>query len=221
MHPALKQQLEQYGLEWQAIPENLQQFLQTVDFAYQQAEQERATLERLNHFLEASTHLIYQTDGQGYFTYANSAALRLLKLNTMADMVGRHYLEFICPEKRAYLKRFYFQQFRRKERITYQEFRLCTENDEEIWIGQNIQPVMSGAEIVGFQAVARDITERKNFEEQLQTHRDFAKQILVDTIPKWNNSLPDFWGVGLPANATNTVCRPTVLVVKFAKISAF
>ncbi|MCB8977247.1 MAG: response regulator [Ardenticatenaceae bacterium] len=179
MHPALKQQLEQYGLEWQAMPENLQQFLQTVDFAYQQAEQERATLERLNHFLEASTHLIYQTDGQGYFTYANSAALRLLKLNTMADMVGRHYLEFICPEKRAYLKRFYFQQFRRKERITYQEFRLCTENDEEIWIGQNIQPVMSGAEIVGFQAVARDITERKNFEEQLQTHRDFAKQILA------------------------------------------
>ncbi|MDE3117488.1 MAG: PAS domain-containing protein [Nitrospirota bacterium] len=65
-------------------------------------------------------------------------------------------------------ERFYGRQFVRKIPSTYYEYPLIRKDGSEIWIGQNVQVLLEDGQVVGFQAVARDITERKQAEEGLK-----------------------------------------------------
>jgi PAS domain S-box-containing protein len=160
-----------------------QQLEQTKDELEEQVRERTETFQasekRFRRFIEAATDIIYQTDAEGHFTYANPVAVRKLGLNDPTEILGHHYLELVHPECRKRLSQFYIKQFLNKQQNTYQEFRLNTQNDEVIWIGQNVQLVIDKDEVLGFQSVARDITRRKQIESELQAQRDFAQQILT------------------------------------------
>jgi PAS domain S-box-containing protein len=72
------------------------------------------------------------------------------------------------------LKRFYDRQYIAREKITYYEFIAIAIDGREIWLGQNAQSIEEDNRIVGFQAVARDITELKRSQEALALARDQA-----------------------------------------------
>lgn len=167
----------------QALHDLNQQLVETQAELEQQVRERteilQASEERFRRFIEAATDIIYQTDAEGHFTYANPVAVKKLGLNDPAEILGHHYLELVHPECRERLFKFYGMQFLRKQQNTYQEFRLNTQNNEIIWIGQNVQLVMDNDEVVGFQSVARDITRRRQIESELQAQRDFAQQILT------------------------------------------
>ena len=63
---------------------------------------------------------------------------------------------------------FYEKQLREQTQSTYYEYPARTKDDAELWLGQNVQLIWEEKQIVGFQAVARDITERKRAEEVLK-----------------------------------------------------
>jgi PAS domain S-box-containing protein len=56
-----------------------------------------------------------------------------------------------------------------KEPSTYFEFPAVTSDGNEVWLGQSVQIITEGDQITGFQAVARDITERRKVQEELQS----------------------------------------------------
>jgi PAS domain S-box-containing protein len=51
---------------------------------------------------------------------------------------------------------------------TYSEYPIVTKDGHELWIGQNTQLIEENGKVKGFQAVSRDITERKILEKELK-----------------------------------------------------
>ncbi|KAA0272528.1 MAG: PAS domain S-box protein, partial [Chloroflexi bacterium] len=124
--------------------------------------------------VESAGDIIYRTDANGRFTYANPIALRLMGFQSEAEVLGRHYLDLAAPHQRRDLKRYYNRQFLAGETTTYYEFAAVTSNGSELWLGQNVQIIREGGQIIGFQAVARDITDLKRAQSALALARDEA-----------------------------------------------
>ena len=129
---------------------------------------------RFRQIVETASDLIYRADVTGRFTYVNPTVVRLLGHASEASLVGRRYTELAPEGWRQRIARFYLRQIIRRTPNTYFEFPVLTAAGQEIWIGQNVQIILDGDQVIGFQAVARDITERKLAEETLALARDQA-----------------------------------------------
>jgi PAS domain S-box-containing protein len=125
---------------------------------------------RYRQLVETAHDIIYRTDADGYFTYVNPVATRVLGYEP-GELAGKHYLEMIHPEHRArvqeHLRRHYWQ----RSASTYDEFRVVARDGRELWLGQNVQLMVEGGRVEGMQAVARDITQRKAAEAALEQER--------------------------------------------------
>ncbi len=127
----------------------------------------RESEKRYRELVENATDMIYGTDNTGHVTIINPVATRNLGY-AEDEICGKHYLELIHPDYRHEAERFYGIQFVKKIPNTYYELPLIKKDGSVTWIGQNTQLVMENDTVIGFQAVARDITQRKVTEEALQ-----------------------------------------------------
>jgi PAS domain S-box-containing protein len=118
------------------------------------------------HLVDQASEIICRTDSSGHFTFFNAAAPRLLR-RPPEELVGQHFLELVRPDYRAVAKRFYWRQFLRMTRSSYFEFPALTGDGGYVWLGQNVQLVTEGGKVVGFQAIARDLTDHKRAEARL------------------------------------------------------
>lgn len=140
----------------------------------------RKSEERYRRLVENANDMIYQCDSRGVATYANQLALTISGYSK-DEFIGRHYLEFIHPEHRDRASRFYGTQRVKKLHNTYCELPLLTKEGQAIWVGQNVQLRTEGDAIVGFQAIARDITERKRVEEEMDRTISLLRATLEST----------------------------------------
>lgn len=131
---------------------------------------------RFRQIVENASDLIYRFDANGYLTYANPSALHIMGFEKEADALGRFFLELTTPETRHKLKRTYQLQFASKTPNTYHEFPGLAADGREVWFGQNVQLIFEGDQVVGFQALARDITTIKQAYEALRIARDQAME---------------------------------------------
>lgn len=129
---------------------------------------------RFRQIVEAASDIIYRTDANGRFTYVNPTTLRIMGFDSEDQMLGLHFLSLAANEWRHKLKRFYDRQFISGEQSTYFEFEVISLDGERIWIGQNVQIIKEANTVVGFQAVARDITRLKEAQDALALSRDQA-----------------------------------------------
>jgi len=128
---------------------------------------------RFRQIVENANDLIYRVDMEGKISYANPSVLRVLGYEEK-DVLGRHYLALAAPELRHKIKRTYEHQLVSKTPTTYQEFPAIATDGREIWFGQNVQLIYEGDQVVGFQALARDITAIKQAQDSLRLARDQA-----------------------------------------------
>ena len=118
---------------------------------------------RFRHIIDNASDMIYETDRQGNSTYFNPNACIIMKFSK-EELLGRNYLSLIRKDYRNIAKKFYKKQFLDKIPNTYFEFPAIKGDGSEIWLGQNVQPIIEKGVVKGFQAVARDITQRKKTE---------------------------------------------------------
>ena len=128
----------------------------------------RESEERYRLIVEYANEIIFQTNVDGYFTFINPTVIKLTGFSK-DELIGKHYRELIRDGYRDDVEKFYRQQFVNKIPNTYYEFPILTKDGKEIWIGQNVQILMHGEKIVGFQAISRDMTARVKKEEQLRS----------------------------------------------------
>jgi signal transduction histidine kinase/CheY-like chemotaxis protein len=82
----------------------------------------------------------------------------------------------IREDSRAAATEFYRRQFEKAIPSTYYEFPVVHRNGAEVWVGQSVQSVVMNGQVIGFQAVVRDVTRQKRLERQLAEARDAALQ---------------------------------------------
>ena len=136
----------------------------------QQQKHERRLAEsekRYRQFVQTASDIIYQTDSKGFFTLVNLVGLRMSGYSAK-ELIGKHYLDLIPPDHKRAVKRFYGIQFVKRLPLTYYEFPMVSKKGDRVWLGQKVQLLMRDDTIVGFQAIARDITDRKNVEDALR-----------------------------------------------------
>lgn len=133
-----------------------------------QAEQAlRESQEQYRQIIEHASDIIYKTDADGRFTFINPTIVKILKYSA-DELLNLHYLDIIHPDYRKSVKRFYVRQRLREIPYTYYEFVAVAKDGTEVWLGQHAQLITKDDKIIGFQAISRDITKKKQTEEELR-----------------------------------------------------
>ncbi len=128
-------------------------------------------------FIEKANDIIYETDANGQFTFVNRVTEKITGF-ARKNLIGRHYLDFVSPDYRDEAARFYGKQFVYKIRNTYLELPLIGRTGEKLWLGQHVQLLVRGNKATGFQAIARDITQQKQIEEDLKKYQEQLETIV-------------------------------------------
>ncbi|MBI5250883.1 MAG: PAS domain S-box protein, partial [Desulfomonile tiedjei] len=141
----------------------------------------RESEERYRELVEISNDIVYRTDAAGVFTFVNRVASRITGYSE-EEFIGLQYKDLIPPEHREKVVEYYREQLIKKIASTYCEFPFTTKSGDTIWVGQNVQLVAKDGEIVGFQAIARDITERKKAEIALQEGEERFRTLVEESF---------------------------------------
>jgi PAS domain S-box-containing protein len=127
---------------------------------------EKAVPPRFQQMIEAAGDAIYTVDRNGCFSYANPRAGQLLGF-AGDDVIGKHFAENVLPTWQEYVRSFYLRQCRDRIAQTKLEFPVFTAEGGEIWIEQITNLIVENDTLIGFQGIARDVTERKLAEQSL------------------------------------------------------
>lgn len=123
--------------------------------------------ERYRQIVETATDIIYRISPEGYFTYANPVAVRIIGYD-LREIIGKNYIDLVRPDFRKKAMRHYLHQTMNRIPSTYFEFPAMTKDGSEVWLGQNVQIILYENEIIELQSVARDLTEIRKAEEVRQ-----------------------------------------------------
>ncbi|HTY26263.1 MAG TPA: PAS domain S-box protein, partial [Desulfomonilaceae bacterium] len=137
----------------------------------------RASEKQYRDLVENANDIVYRADTKGFFELFNSVGLRITGFS-QEEITHKHYLDLIHPDYKNRVERFYGLQFVKRIPDTYNEVPIITKKGETVWIGQNVQLVMEGDAIVGFQSIARDISDRKKAEEELRKSETLLNSII-------------------------------------------
>jgi PAS domain S-box-containing protein len=144
----------------------------------QATEKLRESEVRYRRLVETAHDIIYRTDANGYFTYVSPVVTRVLGY-LPAELAGKHYLELVHPDHRVRVQEHLRRQYWQRSASSYDEFAAVARDGRALWIGQNVQLMVEGGRVEGFQAVARDLTQRKAAEEALEQERRQLRDIVT------------------------------------------
>lgn len=118
--------------------------------------------------VESASDMIYYADPDGYLTYVNQVILDKFDIEN-EDIIGRNFTEFLPDEYQEEVYQFYIDKKDFKISQSYLEFPVKLPNGNLMWVGQNVSANLDDkGEISSFISVARDITQRKEIENELK-----------------------------------------------------
>jgi len=132
---------------------------------------------RFKQIVEDASDIIYRTDHRGCFTYVNPIAERITKMQAQ-KLVGKHFTFLVRSDWRRKAALFYANQLKNKIPVTNFVFPAIDGEGREWWIEQSVKIITNKEGVAGFQAVARDITERRVMEQSLQEAKTKAEEAL-------------------------------------------
>ncbi|MGB2870186.1 MAG: PAS domain S-box protein [Bacteroidota bacterium] len=159
--------------------------------AFRQAQEAvKETQLRYRRLVESANDVIYTADPAGHFVYANPVALKVTGYSEK-EILGKSYLDLISPPFRAATEAFYKQQMAAKTENTYNEFPILAKQGHEVWLGQHVQLIRHDGNIIGVQAVARDITKRRQVEEALRESEERFRLLAENSTDMISRHTPE------------------------------
>lgn len=160
-----------------------------------------ANAQRLQQLVDSLTdYAIYTMDPNGIITSWNSGAYKL-KGYPAFEIIGQNYARFFTPEDRAKgLPQAALSEAVRLGRSESEGWRE-RKDGSRLWVSALIQPVRDAkGDVIGFAKVTRDITERRQREEQLfESERRF--RLLVEGVVDYAIYMLDPTGIVTNWNA--------------------
>ena len=148
----------------------------------------RESESRYRTLVENASDIVFRTDSSGHFTFMNPAALRITGYEE-GEVIGKHYTAFIHQDMRDEAIKFLGRQFVKGLQNAYSEYPVIAKDGHEVWLGQNTQLIVEQGNITGFQAVSRDITDRKRLEKELMASEERYRELsIIDGLTLLYNS---------------------------------
>ncbi len=124
--------------------------------------------ERYKKLVEMATDIIYVADKDGNQVFMNDAAYRILAYSP-DEIIGKPWLQLIHPDDRAMTMEKNREMADRGMDVINFENRYLTKSGKSLSVIHNVRIVRSEkGEFAGVQGIARDITKRKEAEEELK-----------------------------------------------------
>ncbi len=126
---------------------------------------------RYRTLVEQAEDFIYNIDSNGNFLYINPIGIQKFGYKN-EEIIGKSFLSFIPEEDREAMFIHYNKIKKEEVKKDYLEFRVKSKDEKIYWIGQNVTRIDNEADAsFYYTAVARDITERKELQAQLEIAR--------------------------------------------------
>jgi PAS domain S-box-containing protein len=122
---------------------------------------------RLRQLFETAPDTIWCMNPQGFITYANPTASRVTKYQG-SELVGRQFYALVRPDAQTAVREFYARQMADHIVNSYLEFPIVAKDGETIWVGQHTQLLIDEDQLLGVQAICRDISTQKAAEVRLR-----------------------------------------------------
>jgi len=165
-----------------------QALLQEIKNHEQAEDALRESEERYRALVENASDMVFRIDKKGYCTFANVSTIRITGYNE-DEIIGKHFLDLVRPDMREEAAGFFRVQVKTGMRNTYSEFPVIKKDGTEIWLAQNTQLIIENGEVAGFQAVSRDITERRRLEKDLKESEERYRELsIIDDLTQLYNS---------------------------------
>ena len=181
----LEDRVKQRTIDYQIV----NQALQHEVAGHKRAEKAlRMSEERYRDLVESANDMVLRTDKKGCLTYANVSTIRVSGYEE-EEIIGKHYLSLFRSDMQDEAANFFRDQIARGIKNTYSEYPVVRKDGSEVWLGQNTQLIFENGKVVGFQAVSRDITERRWLEEELKKSEGKYRELsIIDDLTRLYNS---------------------------------
>jgi PAS domain S-box-containing protein len=127
--------------------------------------------------VENASEIIFGLDLNWKFKYANAAALKISGYSK-EELENVNFLNFILMAYRRLCKFKLMKQYLTKQKTTYIEYPFKSKSGKIIWFAQSNTIILEGGRVVGFDLIARDITEKKLAENKLNERNEFIETVL-------------------------------------------
>lgn len=123
---------------------------------------------------------IYVVDDNGVITFANRSLAEIHDLCEAGDMIGRHFLDFVAPEKKDEVHAIFTQARLSGIEPARLEVPIITGQGRKRWL--EIRPVQTTTVTVeGDWGVVRDITEARDARQSLQASEERYRALVTAT----------------------------------------
>ncbi|MDN7025850.1 PAS domain S-box protein [Methanoculleus sp. FWC-SCC1] len=159
----------------------------------------RKSEEMYRSITQRSFDVIVTVDCDGRITYISPAVKRILGYKPKS-VTGTRWLDYVVePEQPEVLD---FVRMAREGAVEGYQVEMRHKNGAVVTLEFNVSPVPSAADCAGFQAIGRDITDRKRIREELAYHAyllDHVSDAVIATdehfmITAWNRAAEDLYG---------------------------
>jgi len=134
---------------------------------------------RLRDVADAAGEYIWEVDGNGHYTFLSERVWDVLGY-TPAELLGRHPFEFVDREESAGVRSHSDFLVQRAHAFRDFEHRMLRKDGQWIWLSVNGVPVLDPqGRLVGFRGAALDITDRKQYEQDLVREKEAAQAASV------------------------------------------
>lgn len=117
--------------------------------------------------IEKSSLVIFTTDLQGRFTYISQKGLELTGYQS-EELIGRHFYSLVHEDQKNEIAKFYLRQYRHFIQDLVEDFEIVTKDNQPKVIQLSTVLLEENNKVVGFQSIAKDVTQVKYVESLIK-----------------------------------------------------
>lgn len=182
------------GIRW--IEWSYKDFSKDLKVILGQDVSEKIELENTYELLvESAEDFIYRCDASGNYVFINNVSF--LRLGYSKDeLMGLNSISIVVDEYKDEVAQYYREHLQSQRHSSYKELPIQKKNGEILWIGQSLTTIFSvgsNKQVIGFIALARDITNIRAQQEIIREQRDsitssinYARRIQYNLLPHEN-----------------------------------